>query len=95
MSKKLSADELKLHNETYKKVLNMLEEKHVHINYPIIVNTSNIEKDFAWISCNYMGTGIKIPINEIDFSDFVDADPEVFKHCATWSFIEKKKNNKQ
>lgn len=78
-------------NETYKKILKLLKSKDTHISYPIVVNTSNIEKDVAWISCNYMGTGISIPLSEIDFNDFRDVDPEIFRHCATWSFIDKKK----
>ena len=57
-------------------------------------NTDNIEKDYAWVSCNYMGTGVKIPISELDFNDFKDVDPEVFRHCATWTYVyNKKKNN--
>ncbi len=91
MIKKLNAEELEQSNETYKKVLKLLKEKNVHVRYPIIVNTSNLEKEFAWISCDYMGTGVKIPLSEIDFNDFTDANPEIFRHCSTWSFIDKKK----
>lgn len=91
MGKKLTNVELEQFNETYKKVVKLLKEKNVHINYPIIVNTSNIEKETAWISCNYMGTGVRIPLADIDFNDFVDADPEFFRHCATWSFVDRDK----
>ena len=91
MAKKLTLEELEQSNETFKKIKGLLKEKNVHINYPIVVNTSNVEKDMAWISCNYMSTGVKVPLSEIDFNDFIDADPEIFRHCATWSFIDKKR----
>lgn len=84
-------DSLEETNETYKKILGMLKEKHVNINYPIVVNTDNTEKEFAWISCNYMSTGVKVPLSEIDFNDFKDVDPEVFRHCATWTYVDIKK----
>lgn len=92
MAKKLTLEELQQSNETFKKIYELLKEKNVHISYPIIVNTSNIEKDIAWISCNFMGTGVRVPLSDIDFNDFVDADPDIFRHCATWSFIEKSNN---
>lgn len=75
-------------NKTFQKVISLLKEKNIAITYPIIVNTSNIE-DFAWITCNYLGTGIHIPLNEIDFNDFRGTDPEIFRHCSTWSYIDK------
>ena len=87
-------DSLEETNETYKKVIGLLKEKNVQINHPIVVNTDNIEKDYAWVSCNYMGTGVKIPISELDFNDFKDVDPEVFRHCATWTYVYNKKKNK-
>ena len=51
----------------------------------------NIDKDMAWISCNYMGTGLKMPISEIDFNDFRNISPEIMVHCVTWSWSDKKK----
>jgi len=76
-------------NATYDKIVKLLTEKNIKISYPICVNTSNVEPDIAYISCNYMSTGVHIPISEIDFADFRLIDPEKMKHCATWSYIEK------
>ena len=78
-------------NPTYEKIVSKLKEMGVQISHPICVNTDNIDKDIAWITCNYMGTGLKMPISEIDFNDFKNIDPEIMKHCATWTFIDKKK----
>ena len=78
-------------NPTYEKIVNKLKEMGKPISYPICVNTDNINKDVAWISCNYMSTGLKMPISEIDLNDFMNISPEIMKHCATWSYIEKKK----
>ena len=88
MAKKDSLEET---NETYKKIIGLLKAQNVQINYPIVVNTDNIEKEYAWVSCNYMGTGVKIPLSEINFDDFKDVDPEVFRHCATWTHVDNKK----
>lgn len=78
-------------NPTYEKIISRLKEMGKTISYPICVNTDNIDKDIAWISCNYMSTGLKMPISEIDFNDFRNISPEIMKHCQTWSYIEKKK----
>ena len=77
-------------NPTYEKIVSKLKEMGVHIAYPICVNTDNIDKDEARISCNYMGTGLKMPISEIDFNDFRDIDPAIMRHCATWTYIDNK-----
>ena len=78
-------------NPTYDKIVSKLKEMAVQISHPICVNTYNTEPDYVWISCNYMGTGLKMLISEIDFNDFRNIDPEIMKHCATWTFIDKKK----
>lgn len=77
-------------NPTYEKIVSKLKEMGVHIAYPICVNTDNIDKDIVRISCNYMGTGLKMPISEIDFNDFGNIDPDIMRHCATWTYIDKK-----
>lgn len=86
MAKKNAVEET---NPTLKKIIEKLKSIGHDISYPICVNTSNVEPNIAYISCNYMSTGLKMPITEIDFEDFRRVDPEVMKHCATWSFIEK------
>ncbi len=78
-------------NPTYEKIVSKLKEMGKPIAHPICVNTNNIDKDIVWISCNYMGTGLKMPISEIDFNDFRNIDPEIMKHCATWTWTDKKK----
>ena len=78
-------------NLTYEKIVSKLKEMGKPIAYPICVNTDNVDKDVAWISCNYMGTGLKMPISEIDFNDFRNIDPEIMKHCATWTYVDKKR----
>ena len=79
-------------NPTYEKIVSKLKEMGKAISHPICVNTYNTDLDYAWISCNYMGTGLKMPISEIDFNDFRNIDPEIMKHCATWTWTDKKKN---
>ena len=54
-------------NPTYEKIVSKLKEMGVQISHPICVNTYNTDPNYAWISCNYMGTGLKLPISEIDF----------------------------
>ena len=78
-------------NPTYEKIVCKLKEIGFRITYPICVNTDNIDKDMAWISCNYMGTGLKMPISEIDFNDFSNISPEIMVHCGTRSKSDKKK----
>ena len=78
-------------NPTYEKIVNKLKEMGKQISHPICVNTYNTDPDYVWISCNYMGTGLKMPISEIDFNDFKNIDPEIMKHCATWTWTDKKK----
>lgn len=87
MAKKQDFEET---NETFKRVLQKLKDAGKPISYPVIVNTSNVDKD-AWITCNFMGTGVHISLDEIDFNDFRTMDPEVFRHCATWTWTDKKK----
>ncbi len=79
-------------NPTYEKIVSKLKEMGKPISHPICVNTYNTDPDYAWISCNYMGTGLKMLISEIDFNDFKNIDPEIMKHCATWTWTDKKKN---
>ena len=78
-------------NPTYEKIVSKLKEMGVQISHPICVNTDNINKDIAQISCNYMGTGLKMPISEIDFNDFRNIDPDIMRHCSTWVWTDKKK----
>ena len=85
---KLVKEEL---NPTYEKIVNKLKEMGVQIAHPICVNTDNIDKNIAWITCNYMGTGLKMHICEIDFNDFRNINPEIMVHCVTWTWSDKKK----
>ena len=78
-------------NPTYEKIVSKLKEMRKAISHPICVNTYNTDPDYAWISCNYMGTGLKMPISEIDFNDFRNISPEIMVHCVTWSWSDKKK----
>jgi len=77
-------------NETYEVIVKHLKEAGFQIMHPIIVFTSNVDKD-AYISCNFSGTGIHIPLSEINFEDFRNFDKDIMRHYSTWEWIDKKK----
>lgn len=94
MAKKSINDEPEEVNKTYEKIISILKDANIQIHYPICVNTYNHDKEYAHISCNFMGTNVKVPLSEINFDDFKCIDRSIMQHNATWTCNFDKKHNK-
>lgn len=80
--------DLNIKNETYQRIVKDLKEQNIKISYPITINLSNVDP-YAYISCNYMGTGLKYNADELDLSDIDSIDPAIMKICREWVYITK------